>query len=100
MREDTFRRKKASQLFKDMGKRLAGRADGRNTFGGQARVGRDKFGVGTDGSGSDHVHGAGGDSRARLSSAQLGYAQVGKPAGVDFHWRSQGIGRASTASRG
>ncbi len=84
MREDTFRRKKASQLFKDMGKRLAGRADGRNTFGGQARVGRDKFGVGTDGSGSDHVHGAGGDSRARLSSAQLGYAHVGKPAGFDF----------------
>ena len=38
---------------------MAGRADGRNTFGGQARVGRDKFGVGTDGSGSDHVHGAG-----------------------------------------
>jgi len=48
----------------DAGEELIGRAGRRDCLGGQERVGRDKFGVGTDGSGSDHVHGAGGDSRA------------------------------------
>ncbi len=75
------------------------RADGGSDLGGQAGDGRFGVGVGADGSGSDHVHGARGDSRAGLSSAQLGDAQVGKPAGVDFYRRSQSQGRASAASR-